>query len=125
MSTSQIQRPPARTPDDSGRCLRRAWTAVVLVPVFFFIGFAVGEGMYALMGYEPANLNAPVWVNLVALIPVIVVVLIPCVAAVYFGRRTIKGGDRRGMVPLVIGVIAGVGLLVLAIVSEVGDIVRQ
>ena len=125
MSTSQLQRPPARTPSDSGRWLGRAWTAVVLVPVFFFIGFAIGEGMYALMGYEPANADAPVWVDLVALAPVIVVVLIPCAAAVFFGRRTTKGGDRRGMVPLVMGVIAGVGLLVLTIVSEVGDIVRR
>lgn len=125
MSTSQVQRPPKRTPPDSGRWLGRAWTAVVLVPVFFFIGFAVGEGMYALMGYEPANADAPVWVVLVALTPAIVLVLIPCAAAVVFGRRATKGGDRRGMVPLVIGVIAGVGLLVLTIVSEVGDIVRR
>jgi hypothetical protein len=125
MSTSQLQRPPARTPGESGRWLGRAWTAVVLVPVFFFIGFAVGEGMYALMGYEPANADAPVWVDLVALTPAIVAVLIPCAAAVFFGRRATKGGDRRGMVPLIIGVIAGIGLLVLTIVSEVGDILRR
>lgn len=125
MSTSQLQRPPARTPGDAGRWLGRAWTAVALAPVFFFIGFAVGEGMYALLGYEPANADAPVWVVMVALTPAIVAVLIPCAAAVFFGRQATKSGDRRGMVPLVIGVLAGVGLLVLTIVSEVGDIVRR
>lgn len=125
MTTSRVQRPPERTPRGSGRWLGRAWVAVVLVPVFFFIGFAIGEGMYALLGYKPENANAPVWVDVVALVPVIVVVLIPCAAAVFFGRRATKGGDRRGMVPLVIGVIAGVGVLVLTIVSEVGDIVRR
>jgi hypothetical protein len=95
------------------------------VPVFFFIGFAVGEGMYALLGYEPANADAPMWVNLVALTPVIVVVLIPCAAAVFFGMRATRAGDRRGTVPMIIGMIAGVGLLVLTIVSEVGNIVRR
>lgn len=81
--------------------------------------------MYALLGYEPANADAPGWVDLVALAPVVVVVLLPCAAAVLFGRRVTKGGDRRGVVPLVIGAIAGAGLLVLTIVSEVGDIVRR
>ena len=63
--------------------------------------------------------------DLVALIPIIVVVLIPCTAAVFFGSRAKKGGDRRGMVPLVIGVIAGVGSVALTIISEVGNIVRH
>lgn len=61
MSTSQVQRPPERTPRESGRWLGRAWTALALVPVFFFIGFAIGEGMYALLGYKPENANALVW----------------------------------------------------------------
>jgi len=61
MSTRQVERPPARTPRDPGRWLRRAWTAVASVPVFFFIGW----------------------------------------------------------------IVAGVGLLVLAIVSGIGDIVRR
>jgi hypothetical protein len=63
-------------------------------------------------------------VTLTALIPVVAVVLLPCVAAVFFGNRAYKGGDRRGRLPLMIGVIAGVGFLVLTIVSEVGNIVR-
>lgn len=125
MSTHQAVRPPAQAPRDSGPWIGRAWTAVALVPVFFFLAFAVGEGMYALMGYKPENADAPVWVDVVALIPVLVVVLIPCAAAVLFGRRASRGGDRRGVFPLVIGVIAGVGLLVLTIVSEVGDILRR
>ena len=125
MSTHQVERPPARPPRDSVLWLRRAWTAVALVPVFFFIGFAVGQGMYALLGYKPENADAPVWVDVVALVPVLLVVLIPCTAAVLFGRKANRDGDHRGIYPLVIGVIAGVGLLVLTIVSEVGDIVRR
>ena len=125
MSTSQLRQPPKRTDRDSAPWLGRAWTAVALVPVFFVIAFAVGEGLYALLGYKPENADAPVWVNLVALTPVIVVVLIPCAAAVLFGRRASKSGDHRGRFPLVIGVIAGVAMVVLTIVSEVGNIVRR
>lgn len=125
MSTDQIQRPPTRAPHDSGPWLGRAWTAVALVPVFFFLGFALGEGLYALLGYRPENADAPVWVNLVVAVPVVVVVLIPCAAAVLFGRRATQRGDRSGVYPLVIGAIAGVGLLVLTIVSEVGDALRR
>ena len=125
MTTGQVQRPRTRAPADPGRWLRRAWTAVVLVPFFFLLGFAVGEGMYAVLGYDPGTGDAPVWADLVALAPVVVVVLVPCVAAVVSGTRALRGGDRRGRVPLVIGAAAGVALLVLTIVSEVGDLVRR
>ena len=57
--------------------------------------FAVGEGLYALLGYKPENADAPVWVNLVALTPVIVVALIPSAAEVFFGRRASESGDHR------------------------------
>jgi hypothetical protein len=96
-----------------------------LVPLFFFIAFAVGEGIYALMGYKPENADAPVWAVIVASALVLLVVLIPCVAAVYSGRRAIKSGDRRGMYPAVIGAVAAVGWVVLTIVTEVGNVVRS
>lgn len=110
---------------DDGPWLGRAWGAVVSVPAFFLIAFAVGEGMYALLGYKPENADAPIWVVVVAVVPTLLVTLIPCVAAMVCGRRATNGGDRRGVVPLVVGAIAGLGMLVLTIVSEVGDIVRR
>jgi hypothetical protein len=124
MGTNQVERLPTQTPR-AGPWLARAWTAIALLPLFFFVAFAVAEGLYALMGYKPENADAPVWVILVVLIPVIAILLIPCAAAVFFGRQANKGGDRRGLLPLVIGVVAGVGWLVLTIVSEVGNLVRQ
>ena len=122
MNTKHLQNAPEQAPRDSASWLGRAWTAVALMPVFFFVAFAVGEGLYALLGYQPENADAPAWVVLVALAPTFAVVQIPCVAAVLFGNRAKKGGDRRGTV---IGVIVDVGWLVLTIVSEVGNIVRQ
>jgi hypothetical protein len=124
MSDRQLDRAPEPTGRDTILWLRRAWASVALVPMFFFIAFAVGESIYALLGYMPENADAPVWVVVVASALVVAVVLIPSVAAVYFGRRAIKTGDRRGMYPAVIGAVAGVGWVVLTIVSEVGNAVR-
>ena len=53
-----------------------------------------------------------------------VTVLLPCLAAVFFGRRATKAGDRRGLLPAVLGAGAGLGWLILTIVSEVGDLLR-
>jgi hypothetical protein len=50
--------------------------------------------------------------------------LLPCLAAVFFGRRANQAGDRRGRLPAVLGAGAGLGWLVLAIVSEVGNLLR-
>jgi hypothetical protein len=49
-----------------------------------------------------------------------VAALIPC-AAVFFGSRAKKAGQRRGHGPLVIRVITGIGLLALTIISEIGQ----
>ena len=125
MSNRQLDRAPEPAVRDSSPWLLRAWVSVALVPLFFFIAFAVGEGIYALMGYKPENADAPVWAVVGASALVILVVLIPCVAAVYFGRRAIKGGDRRGVFPAVIGAVAAVGWVVLTVVSEVGNVVRR
>jgi hypothetical protein len=43
---------------------------------------------------------------------------------VIFGRRANKAGDRRGLFPVVLGTVAGLGWLILTIVSEVGDLLR-
>lgn len=125
MSSRQTDQAPAPTARNSGPWLRRAWVSVALVPVFFIIAFAVGESVYAVLGYKPENADAPAWAIVVATALILLVVLIPCVAAAYFGRRAISGGDRRGLLPAVIGAIAAVGWAALTIVSEVGDAVRR
>lgn len=124
MSTFLKPGPPTTTSGDSGRWLRRAWGALALVPVFFLLAFAVGEALYGVLGYQPENADAPIWVVLVVLVPILVVVLTPCVAAVFYGRRARDSGDRRGVFPVAIGALVGVGWLVLSIVSEVGNIIR-
>ena len=114
--------PPERS--HAPGALARAWVAIVLIPVFFFIAIGVGEGVISLLGYTAGAGNNPIWVSLASDLAAIAVVLLPCLAAVIFGRRAYKAGDRRGLFPAVLGTVAGLGWLILAIVSEVGDLLR-
>ncbi len=88
MGDRRLDQAPGPTSRGAGPWLARAWVAVALIPVFFVIGFAVGEGVYALMGYRPENADAPVWAVVLASMVILVVVETPCVAAAYSGRRT-------------------------------------
>ena len=116
----------AATPPDRPHApgaLMRAWVAIVLIPVFFFIAIGAGEGVISLLGY-PVGGSAPIWVSLVSSLAALAVVLLPCLAAVFFGRRAFQAGDRRGLFPAVLGAVAGLGWLILTIVSEAGDLLR-
>jgi hypothetical protein len=117
---------PAATPPDrppAPSMVVRAWVAIVLIPVFFFIALGVGEGLISLLGYPVGGTN-PAWVTLISDLAATIVVLLPCLAAVFFGRRAYQAGDRRGLFPAILGIVAGLGSLILTIVSEVGDLLR-
>jgi hypothetical protein len=60
-------------------------------------------------------------VDLAVAVVVLAVCLAPCAGAAVYGRRSHRGGDRRGLVPLGIGALAGVGLTVLTVVTAVVD----
>jgi len=118
-NATQGERPTQTSP--SGVWLGRTWIAVALIPVFFILAFAVGQVLYSLMGYLPEDAGIPLWVDLVATIPTMAVFLVPCAAAVLYGRRVNSVGDRRGLVPLCIGALAGLGLLILSIVTIISS----
>jgi hypothetical protein len=109
---------------DSGSALTWAWVAVALIPVFFFVAFAVGEGLTSLLGY-PVGGDSPLWVTLLSDLAATIAILLPCVAAVCYANRARKSGERRALIPLVIGALAGTGWLILAIVSEIGDLLHR
>jgi hypothetical protein len=81
----------------------------------------VGEGLVSLFGY-PVGGDSPVWVSVVSDLAASVVFLIPCAAAVFFGRRAKKAGVRGAPVPLVIGAALGLAGLALTIGSEIGNV---
>ena len=102
-------------------CVRRAWVAVALIPLFFFLAFALAQGLYTVMGYLPENDDAPLWVDMVCTVPSIAIFLVPCTAAVLYGWRANRVHDGRGIGALVIGLLAGLGFAVMSIVTIVAS----
>lgn len=117
MTTTKHER-PVGTPE-TGELRARAWAGVVLIPVGFLLAFAVGEGLYSLLGYKPENDDAPLWADLVVNLPTLAVVLLPCAAAVFYGRRGHRVGERGALVPAAIGLLAGGAFTVLTIVTTI------
>lgn len=107
-------------PDDGARPdprVGRAWVAVALIPVFFLLSFVLGYVLYDLFGYKAEDDDAPFWVDLVCTVAILVVSLAPCGAAVRFGRGAMGNGDRRGLLPMGIGALVGLGLTILSLVN--------
>lgn len=118
MTTTNQTRPVGTNGRDRrSTSLTRAWIAIAAIPVAFIVAFAVGEGLYALLGYKPEDATEPLWVALVAGVPAIVLFLVPCVAAVRFGNRARVEGHRAAVVPLVIGAVLGLWMVVINVVS--------
>jgi hypothetical protein len=111
--TVQTQHPHPAGTSSQANLAARAWTGVALIPVFFFVGFAVGEMLYAILGYKPENDDAPLWVELVTSLAVLAVTLVPCIGAVVYGRRANQAGRPSARAPMVIGALAGAALVVL------------
>ncbi len=104
----------------SGSAVARAWVSVVLIPAFLLVAVVVTLLLYEWFGYQPENADAPLGVDLLTAAVAIAIFLVPCVAAVLYGRRASRVGDRRGLIPLGIGALAGLSLTVLTVVSTLG-----
>jgi hypothetical protein len=100
-----------------GRSVARAWVSLAVVPPFFILAMAAGQGIYALLGYKPENADAPFWVSLLAGGPALLLLLAPCVTAVFYGWRANRMGDRRALAPLVIAALIGFWFTVLTVVG--------
>ena len=120
MTASGLQR-PLRDPRPARDLLRRAWVSVALIPLFFLLALAAGEGLYSLLGYDPGSGDAPLGVDLLCGVVALLLSVAPCVAAVLYGRRAHRAGERWATLPLVIGAAAGLFLLVLTVVTSVAD----
>jgi len=109
---------PAGEGPGSSTPLTRAWISVALIPVFFFVAFAAAQGIYALTGYDPsAGATPPLWADLAAGLPALLILLLPCAAAVTFGLRASREGARSGLVPAVIAALVAVGGVLLVVLQ--------
>jgi hypothetical protein len=86
--------------------------------VFFFVAFAAAQGIYALTGYDPsAGATPPLWADLVAGIPALLIRFLPCAGAVVYGLRAWREGARAGLVPVVLGALVAVGGVLLVVLQ--------
>jgi hypothetical protein len=92
------------------RAYRHAWWSLALYPVAFVGGFAVGEGLFSLLGGTEQGAPAPLWVVLVAATSALLVMCVPGVVAWRLGRRATRFGRRDGWVPGVVGVVVTLGV---------------
>jgi len=111
--TIPIHHPRRSETEPTSDPLARAWTASALIPVFFVVGFAVGELLYAVLGFKPENDDAPLWADLVVSLAALAVTLVPCVGAVVYARRASEAGRHQARVPMAIGALAGAVLVIL------------
>ena len=123
MSTVTPERPAARASPPSSPSLGRAWAAVAAIPVFTFLSFAAGVATLSAFGYSSGG-GEPLWVDIVVDLAATGVLLLPCVAAVFFGHRARRAGVRGAAIPMVVGAVVGVAGIVLTVVTEIGNAVR-
>jgi len=120
MRTMDPDRQQSEVPHDRGRSLARAWISVAVIPVFAILAFALGEGTVSVLGYPVGGTN-PLWVSLVSDVVVCVILLVPCLAAVFFGLKARAAGVARAWLPTVLGAVFGLATLVLTIATEIGN----
>lgn len=102
--------PVRRTSAD--RNLRYAWISVGLMVVGFVAAQLIGQGLMSMQGYD-ADESAPLGAIALAVIPAMVVMLLPAAAAVWFGLRARHQGRDSGLVPALLGGLLGAGQLAL------------
>ena len=105
-------------PARSKRDMRLAWICVGLILPAFLAGMLIGEGVASLQGFDPAGeLLPPMGPMLVAVIPAVMVTIAPAVAAVVFGLRARRAGDRAGLIAALIGILVVTYVMITNAVS--------
>jgi uncharacterized membrane protein len=98
------------------RSARRAWIGVALIPVSLILAFVASEVLVRVLGYDPTG-SLPLWVDILAWSVTVVIVLLPSVAVMHYANQTRNLGDRRGRLPMTVGVLAGLLVIVVAVAT--------
>lgn len=92
---------------------RRSWLSLLGFVPSLGLAFLVGEGLVSAMGYEVGGDRPPWSVVIAAAVPALVVLVLPAIAAVHFGRQALRLGDRRARVPMTIAVVLATAFVLL------------
>lgn len=120
MVASGRQSQPLHDSSQGRESALRAWVGVALFPVFLFGSVIVTLLLYEAFGYKPENADAPLWVDSLIGLVAIAICLLPCAAAVFYGRQAYLAGYRSGLIALAVGALAGLSVTALTVVSTLG-----
>jgi hypothetical protein len=109
-------------PAGTRRRSRRAWVAVGCIPIGFVLSMVVGEGLFAMQGYDSGDEDAPARAVALAGGAGVLVFAVPCVAAWILGRRAVAAGEPQGSTPALVGAVIGALFVVVNLVGVVGRI---
>ena len=98
----------------SRRPLRRAWISVGLMPLTLILAVFSSEAVYRLAGYEPMA-TVTLWFDVAVWAFILALFAVPSTAAILYGREVYRFGDWRGRVPILIGSIALLLVLAMAV----------
>jgi Na+/melibiose symporter-like transporter len=100
--------------------LRAAWWSFGLLPISFVGASVLGGVILAAMGHDPDSETDPsFWQMAVVGIPSVVVLILPCVLVVWFGRRALAAGLEAGRDATKAGLVVGAALVVMNLISVV------
>jgi MFS family permease len=108
-------------PDRPGRrMLRAAWWSFGALPLSFVGASLLGGAILAAIGHDPDSESDPsIWQMAVAGIPSVVVLVLPCVLVVWFGRRALAAGHEGGRDASTAGLVVGAALVMMNLISVV------
>jgi uncharacterized membrane protein len=90
------------------------------MPVTLIFALISSEAVYRLAGYEPMA-TVTLWFDVAVWVFTVALFAAPSVAAILHGREAYRSGDRRGRVPLLIGSIALLLVLAMAVQAIVSS----
>ena len=102
--------------------LAGAWIALVLIPVFFLLGFGAAHLPYLIWPYEEGSGQEPLWFGAITEAIFFAFLAVPVAAAVWFGRRANRTGTRWGWLPMGLAGAVVVFFVVVTVINVVAQI---
>ena len=99
--------------------LAGAWLSLVLVPVFFFLGFAAAHLPYLIWPYEEGSGEEPLWFGGITTGIFMLILAIPLALSAWFGLRAVRAGTAWGWLPTIIAASAAVLVLAVTVIGLV------